>query len=212
MCLRVAVAPLVVLLARVRTVLARHGWVYWATVAALAVPLAGAVADRLDDLDRARRGWGERRTVWVSTAEHLPGDPLATTAVDLPAVAVPDAAVAARPSGSAAQRIGRGEIVTDADVGGGRFAAVPPGWRAVAFDRRPPSPPVERGDRVSIVDVAGVIADEAVVVHVADDIVLVAVPAERSVQAAIAAREATATLILRRSDEPTSRPDIGNPG
>lgn len=202
MCLRVAVAPIVLLLARVRTALARHAWVYWAAVAALVVPAVGAVAGRVDDLDRERRAWGEQRTVWVATADHRPGDPLSTTTVDLPIAAVPDAAVDEPPSGTAAQRLGRGEIVTTADVGGGRFGALPPGWRAVAFDRRPPSPPVQAGDRVSVVDVTGIISDDGVVVDVADDVVLVALPAERSVEAAIAARDATATLVLRRSDEP----------
>lgn len=56
------------LLARLRRLLARRPWLYWAAVGAVALLIGLQVQAALAAVDHARRDWGTPVTVWVATA------------------------------------------------------------------------------------------------------------------------------------------------
>ena len=128
----------------------------------LALALAtGLVADGL--LQRATDAearWGTTRIVLVATSALAPGDTLAgrTVARRLPALAVPEGAVARAGAGAVAvDAIGAGEVVTEARVGGpgaaGLAGRLPPGTRAVLVPLEVPGLPVRVGDHVDLLGV-----------------------------------------------------------
>ena len=121
------------LLAWVRLMVARHPWIYWLAIVAVAGVAAVGSASALAGIDAARRSWGEQSTVWMTTSAIEPGQSIAATTRDVPIAVVPAGAAHEDPGGAIArQRIGPGEIVTDDDVSvGGAAGLIPVGW--VAF-------------------------------------------------------------------------------
>jgi hypothetical protein len=186
--------------ARLRNVLARHRWLYWAAVLLLALGTALVVASATAAVDDARRSWGRTRPVLVATADLVPGDPLAgaTELRPLPVPMVPAAALGEpEPGAVARQHVGAGEVVVMVDVAAtaGPQALIPAGWSAVAVAETVPSG-AATGDEVTAVAEGVVLAADAVVVGRSGDAVLVAVPAGEAPAVAMAAASGTLALLL----------------
>lgn len=186
--------------ARLRNVLARHRWLYWAAVASLAAATALVVASAGAAVDDARRSWGATRPVLVATADLVPGEPLdgAAELRPLPVPMIPTAAIGAVPTGAVArQHVGTGEVVVEADVAAtaNPQALIPAGWSAVAVAEPVPSGAVT-GDEVTAVAEGVVLAADGVVVGRSGDAVLVAVPAGDGPAVAMAAASGTLALLL----------------
>lgn len=186
-------------LVRIRSLLARHPSVYWGIVAVAVAIVASSAWSATQRVEVARRSWGDTQSVWVAERDIAAGEPLVAVMRTLPIAAVPaDAVIEAPDHRSAVQHIGAGEIVTNADVGGGLLDALPTGWRAVAVVTDPARVPVDAGDHVAVYADGLVLADDGIVLDVADGTVTVAVPAEAAAAVSVAARNQTAVLAIRR--------------
>jgi hypothetical protein len=182
---------------RVRLLLARRRWLRWAFSAALAGLTALTVHDRLQALDDARRGWSEARTVLVADADHAPGDPPRVSAVRLPVVAVPPAALAELQDGARLRRsVSVGEILVEADVtaGAGPAAGAPPGTAVVSFAGDAVAD-ARAGLPVRVVAEGVVLAEEATIVAVTGGATHVAVPAASAPAVAASVRSGTASVV-----------------
>ena len=187
------------LLARARVFLARHPSVYWLAVSALAAVAAAIAWSAASGVESARLAWGEQRTVWVAVGEVAPGGPIVVAERSLPAAAVPDGAAERVPTGAVAvQRLTRGEVVTDADLGTGVLELLPPGWRAVAITTDPARLPAVVGDHVSVYADGRVLAPDGIVVSAVEGVLTVAVAEVDAGDVASAAGAQTAVLALRR--------------
>lgn len=206
MSVRLPVAPLPIRRLRrdVRRVVARHPWIYWFAVGALAAWAYGAARSRSDAAADARAAWGAVTPVLVATAELRPGDPLAghVELVSWPAaVAPPDALAEAAPAAVARQHVAVGAPLGVADVApaGGPLGLAPEGWLAAPVIEQPRSGAVA-GDRVQVVSDGVVLAAEAIVVgfveEASEPVTLVAAPAE--VAALLPAAGAAGRLTLLR--------------
>jgi Flp pilus assembly protein CpaB len=196
-------------LRRLHLFVARRPPLYWAVVGLLAAAPAVVVGAQIAEARRARDGWLERRTVLVTRHPVAIGDVLADADVEarswpdalVPAGAVdslPDPAVAAAPMVA-------GEPVVTARLGrparGPVAALVPEGHRGIAVPRGDAPLPVAVGDRVDVVaafdPAAGdVAAADALVVHVDETVVVVAVDAARVPATAAAVAAGSAVLAL----------------
>ena len=166
--------------------------------AVLAVTCALVVARTTSRAEATVARYGPHATTWVVTAPLDPGEVIGAgdvTAERRPAAFVPDGAVVDDPAGrSVADALRPGDVVAEHRLGGGdrrgAAALVPDGWRAVAVPAIDAVLPVEVGQRVDVLaalDPSGtgavgtVVAEDGVVVHVAEDgTVTVAVPASRA--------------------------------
>lgn len=162
--------------------LARHPWIHWVLVTALASVVAIGVHDAMTDLRRERDAWGERRTVYVATSEIAPGEDIAgaVAARDVPLMVVPDGALRAVEAGDTArQRIGTGEIVVDVDIGSvpGPLAVLPDDWLAVTVDGAVDGS-FAPGTAAVVLAAGDVVAPDAVIVEVLDDGLVIGVPVE----------------------------------
>lgn len=182
-----------------RRLVARRPWIHWLLVLVLSAITAAQVAERLGEVDDARDAWGATRPVLVATRAAAPGEPIVADVVDVPvALAPPGAATPSAADGLVArQRVGEGEILTEADVAAsGDLALVPPGWLAVPVAESPPSGAAP-GERVQLVSEGVVLAADAVVAARHDDVTLVAVPGDLA--PAIPAAAAAGTLTVLRA-------------
>ncbi len=120
-------------LAWARLMMARHPWVYWLAILAIACTVSIGTARALGEVDAARRSWGQQQTVWTATISIEPGQPITAERRNVPRAFVPAGAVVDTPNSTIArQRIGPGEIVTVTDVAAtGTAALIPAG--SVAF-------------------------------------------------------------------------------
>ncbi len=119
-------------LAWVRLMLARHPSIYWLTVGMVAAAVALGAARAVEGVDAARRSWGSQQTVWVATAPIEPGEPIRSLNRLVPSAVVPVDVVSADPAGTLArQRVGPGEIITNADISTRGTSGLVPlgGWR-----------------------------------------------------------------------------------
>lgn len=181
----------------VRRLLVRRPWIYWSVAALAALGAAADLHVRADRIDAERATWGATRQVWVATADHAPGDPLAVARREMPvAVLAVSAATSDRDVAGlvARQEIAAGEVVhlVDLVAPGGPTAMVPTGWRAVPVVESPPSG-ARPGDRVEVVGDGFVMSSEAIVVGHHDQSTLVAVPADTAPALSVD----TVTLLLR---------------
>lgn len=184
--------------ARLRAFFARHPWIYWSAVGALAAGVAVAVSARLDAVDAARASWEDTRPVLVARHGMAPDDPIAADAVELPIAAIPVAALEAVPDGARARRVIRaGEVLVDVDVvaalGPARHAA---SGRVVVGVVDPLSPGASIGIRVAVVADGRTVATDAVVVDVVGDVVFVEVDPHEGPAVAVAALEGRASLLF----------------
>jgi hypothetical protein len=184
--------------ARARALLARHPLAYWITIALLAAAIGFVAHDRLRAVERARAEWGTARSVLVAEIDHRPGDELRVRSVELPLAALPPRALAEVPDGATLrQRLLEGEVLVAADL-----AAVPgPAARAdvgqaVVGVSDPMAPGAEVGAVVEVVAEGIVLAERGVVVELIDEVVFVAVPAERAPAVAAAAQQRLASLVF----------------
>jgi hypothetical protein len=188
-------------LARLRRVLARRPWLYWAAVLLLAVAVGTVIASMAASVDAARRAWGDTRPVLVATVALAPGDALAgaTEVREHPGPMTPEAALDAAPEGAVArQHIAVGEVLVAADVAptAAPQSLIPAGWSAVAVTEPVPTGAMV-GDRVGAVAAGVVLTSDGLVVGRATDAVLVAVPDDAAPAVAMAASSGTLALLLQ---------------
>lgn len=185
-------------IAQSRYLLARHRWIYWAAVAAVAVSAGVGVRQRLTALDDERRAWGDTRTVLVATSDLEPGDEPVVEARRRPVAVTPPSALAeVADDVRLRQRVAAGEVLVAADVaaGPGPAALAAPGTVVVGvIDRLSPAPPV--GTAVQIGSEGVVLADDARVVGGDGDVVFVAVPEQHGAAVAHAAQVGAASLLF----------------
>jgi Flp pilus assembly protein CpaB len=185
---------------RVRRALARPV-VRRAVVLALAIVTGLVVVSLVSSAEAARQRWGRARPVAVATRDLAPGDLVDGSAVEvrrLPEAAVTPGALAEPPSGSVVrQPVAAGEPLVPERLAPqgvtGVAALVPAGHRAVAIPIGPlAAPPLTIGDLVDVLAVVPAPVEEpprppesdpsfplveaAVVVHVGEDSIAVAVP------------------------------------
>lgn len=155
--------------------------------AAVLALLCGAVVLRVaGQAEAAAARYGATATAWVARTELEPGDRIDPGDVEAearPAAFVPAGAVGEDPTGRrVAERIARGEVVGGHRLAGadrrGVAALVPDGWRALAVPAVDAALPVEVGQRVDVLAAADagdgaprgtVVAEDGIVVHVAED-------------------------------------------
>jgi hypothetical protein len=188
--------------ARVRLLLARSPWLYWAFVAALAACAGYLVMRAASNVEAARDEWGSARTVIVAIGDVAPGAPLVGVVErrELPAPMVPPAALEAVDEAAIArQPVAAGEVIVAHDVApsGAPQSLIPPGWLAVAVSEPVPAG-AGIGDAVSVASGGILLAPDGVVVATADDdVVLVAVPADEAPHVARAASTGDVALLLK---------------
>lgn len=184
--------------AGLRRLAARRPWTRWIPISTCGVALVLTALTYTSDIDATKRAWGERRPVWVAAADIAAGSPIEASSIDLPVVAVPESAASTdEPVAGlvARQRIGKGEIVTVADLGGGDpLSILPDGWRAVAVSESPASG-AQAGDQVDVVSEGVVLAQSGVVIAAFDGFVLVGVTA--GVAPLVALANETGVALLR---------------
>jgi len=189
------------LAATARRVLARHPWIFWVVCLAIAAAVASLVTGYTSALDQARRDLDATRTVLVAEADHLPGEELRARPVEVPLTVVPpDAVEPDDPSVDEAlvrQRVSIGEIVVAADLATptGPAALADAGTLVVGITDL-----LARNVRIGLdVQIAAegiVLAERATVVHLADEVIFVAVDARDAPMVAAAARTSSASIIF----------------
>ncbi len=180
----------------IRRVLARRRWLYTALVSLLAVGVAATVHTELERIDRERASWGDSRTVLVAAEPIEPGTTLTVVSRRIPLAIAPAGAIDDASGSIARQRIGVGEIVTDADIahGDAEMALVPDGWLAVPVVESTPSGAAV-GERSRIVSDGIVVTLDALVVGRVGEATLIAVPADDAASVAAAAEQGRITLL-----------------
>lgn len=186
--------------ARARLVLARRPWIYWVVVAALAVAAAASLRSEMASIASERETWGSARTVLVARHRLEPGEPVIADLVSLPVAALPDDALtdaAALPDSTVVrQRVAAGEVLTQLDVviGPGPAALADPGSVVVALSD-PLARDVVVGLSVQVSADGLVVADNARVTAVIDDVIFVAVGADEAPTVAATAQQGIASLL-----------------
>jgi hypothetical protein len=183
--------------ARARLVLARRPWIYWAVVAVLAGLAAATMQGQIGSVAVERDRWGTTRTVLVSTDDLEPGDPVVAAPTALPIAALPDSALDELPDGAIVrQRVAAGEVLTRVDVTarGGPAALAEPGTVVVALSD-PLARNVAVGFSVQVSADGLVVADDARITAVVDDVVFVAVSERDGPGVAAAAQQGIASLL-----------------
>jgi hypothetical protein len=182
-------------LAWVRLMVARHPSIYWLAIALVSGVVALSAARAVAAVDTARRSWGDQRTVWMATAAIEPGQPITAAARDVPLAVAPVDATGANPSGTLArQRVGQGEIITNADVAAAGIAGlIPAGWTAFAVPASVDHFAI--GDHLNVYSSDQLIAG-GVVVDEGDTELMVAIPADAAHGMAAALLADAVTLAL----------------
>jgi Flp pilus assembly protein CpaB len=187
-----------------------------ALVGALALVVGLSVGDALRQAERAEAAWGVPRMVVVVTGALAPGDLVTDAHTDRlarPAAVVPAGAITVVPDGArVAAAVGAGEILLDRHLAPAGTTALtarlPRGTRAIGIPSEPgTTPPLEVGDTVDVLvalapETAGsgppgfALAEAAVVIHVAEAAVTVAVPTADAPRVAVALAQGAVTLAL----------------
>jgi Flp pilus assembly protein CpaB len=187
---------------------------YWLLAVALGVATAVLVGSLVSDAAAARSRWGSLRPTVVAThdvagGEHLTAGDVAVRR--LPAALVPPGALRSLPPGAvAAVDVHRGEAVLESRLVGPGSSAVaarlPPGTRGIAVPTGS-GLPLEVGDRVDVLATFDgavteghaptfAVAKRAVVVHVGEDAVTIAVSEASAAKVAYALAAGAVTLVL----------------
>lgn len=183
--------------ASARLFLARRPWVYWTLVAAFAAILAMAVHLRLSAIDTARASWGSTRSVLVADRAMMPGDPLSVSPSERPLAAIPQGALSAIPDGARVrQRIAAGEVLVDVDITpvAGPAGRADPDTVVVAV-ADPLARAVTIGTRVQVAADGLLLATDATIVELVDEIIYIAVE-PRAAPAIAAAAQANLVSLL----------------
>jgi Flp pilus assembly protein CpaB len=176
---------------RLRVALATRPLAYWSLTALVAAGVAYAAFGVATSAAEARAGYGTVVPTLVATAAIAPGQALTDDDTEirvLPAALVAVGALHSRPPGGvASQPIAAGEPVVALRVGRGGdgpvAALLPDGTRGIAVPADGTGLPLRPGDHVDVVaavasgagGAARVVAHDAVVAHVGDRSVVVAV-------------------------------------
>lgn len=183
-----------------RLFFARRPGTYWSLVFVLAVGVGVGVRSQLAAVDDARRQWGDTQTAWVAANDTLPGEPIEAIRRELPLIAVPSNAVSEFDVGTVArQHISTGELIVAADVAVGRGPAAGAGDGQVVVPISDPllaTAPV--GVDVSVYADGVVLASDALIVHVDDGVVFVAVDESDGPIVAAAAQLRSASIVFTR--------------
>jgi hypothetical protein len=174
---------------------ARHPWIYWLAVAAVAVAVALDAAQAMAGVDAARRSWGEQQTVWVASGAFEPGQALHSDRRNVPRALVPVGAVTTDPADAIArQRITPGEIITEVDLTARTPAGlIPPSW--VAFEVPTPVGHFAAGDHVVVYSGDQLVA-AGMVVDLGESDVMVAIPGDAAPAMATALVADAVTIAL----------------
>jgi hypothetical protein len=176
-------------------IVARHPWLYWLAVAALAGIVATGATHAMAGVDAARRSWGTQHEVWTATGELEPGQPITAEPREVPTAVVPSGAVDTSPIGAVAtQHIAPGEIVTDRDITFDGPAGLIPD-DSVAFAVPESVAHFSVGDHVNVYTTDRLISD-GVVVEADDSDVMVAIAADAAPAMASALQAGAVTLAL----------------
>lgn len=170
----------------IRRFLTRHRWAYWALIAGLAL-IVGVLAlepGRRASLEQQR--WGTLQAVLVVTEPVDAGASIEAVEVrNYPIAVLPDAALApesrTRWPVTARHRLSAGAILTETDITDGRAAVVlaRPGDVIASVDA-PRRLGLITGDRVMVATDGIILVDDALVIDVADDSILISVPARHA--------------------------------
>lgn len=188
----------------IRLALARRPWIRWLAIGLAALATGWIVVTQLQRVDDARSAWTERRTVFVATHDHVPGETLAVDEQVLPAAAIPATALDESPAGGTArQRIAAGEVLTAIDIahGAGPAATADDGQIVIAV-----SDPllvgamssVSVGLEVAVHSEGIVLAEQARVAAIDGDVVFVALDPEDAAGVSAAAQTRLASLAFLR--------------
>ncbi|HVF74796.1 MAG TPA: SAF domain-containing protein [Acidimicrobiales bacterium] len=189
---------------RIRLLFARRPWLYWAVVAVVCLLVTMAVTAMVRHATASARSLG--RLVAVPVAAR----PLALGAVvgeedvswrEVPAGVLPGAPVEPSPVGrTVVVPVLDGEVLLAAKFApaglSGVAALLPAGARALAVPVVAANPSVQRGDRVDLLADSEVIAADAVVLDVNDEVVTIAVVADEAPRVAHALSTGVVTLSL----------------
>lgn len=183
----------------VRLFIARRPWVYWLAVAALTALIVFIVHDRMTAVDAERASWGTTRSVLVADGPLAPGDPIAVTSTELPMAVVPTGAVTSLPDNARLrQRVADGEVLVDLDITAtpGPAAGADADTVVVAV-RDDLAPTLRIGLAVQVAADGLIIADDATIVNITDEVVFVAVdPADAATVSAANGAGLAALLFL----------------
>lgn len=183
---------------RGRVLLAKHRWVYWAAVSALAVAVGLGVEQRFASLEAERSTWNETRSILVATTDLEPDGPISVEHRTLPLAAIAPTALDSIPDGARLhQRVSAGEAIVAADLvartGPARHADV--GTVVVGIiDALSPSPSI--GLRVHVSSEGVLVATDATIVDVVEDVIYVAVDERDGPVTASAAQSGFVSLIF----------------
>jgi len=185
-------------IARARTFSARHAWLRWIVVLALAATAGVATHRQLDTVEAERDAWGDTVDVLVATGDLVPDGAITAHIVAAPRALTPAAALGSLPdSARLRQRVMRGEILTAADVTAapGPASSAESGTAVVAV-----IDPLVRDASIGLeiwVSSEGVVlAEEATIVSIVDDVVFVSVPDRDAPMVAAASQAGLASLIF----------------
>lgn len=184
--------------ARARIFLARHSWLRWIVVALLATTAGLATHQQLAAVEAERATWGDTVDVIIAARDLSPDEAIAVDTVSVPAAMAPPAALTALPEGARLrQRVTAGEILTDADItaAAGPAASAVSGTAVVAVVD-PLARNVAVGLQVNVSSEGIVLADDATIASIADDVVYVAVAERDAPMVAAAAHAGLASLIF----------------
>lgn len=166
----------------IRRFLTRHRWAYWALIAGLAA-IIGALAlepGRRAGLEQQR--WGTLQAVLVVTQPVDAGDIIEGVHVrNYPVAVLPDDVLApasrARWPVTARHHLSAGAILTESAISDGRTPmALARSGDVIASIDAPRRLGLITGDRVMVATDGIIIVDDALVVDVADDSILISVP------------------------------------
>nr|WHW29226.1 putative hypothetical protein [uncultured bacterium] len=183
---------------RSRIFLARHGWIRWAVVLALATGVGWATFESLSSVDRQRSQWGASTEVIVAASDLQPDGPIDVETMSVPTALLPDGVLSAVPADARLrQYVGSGEILTARDVSAspGPAGLADPGTSVVGIVDSL-ARMVVIGIDVQVASEGITLADRATVVGIVDEVVFVAVPTAEAAMVAAASHAGLASLIF----------------
>lgn len=183
--------------ASARLFLARRPWLYWLIVAILGTAVALAVGQQIAAIDATRQSWGTTATVLRADEPLEPGGPIMASPVELPIAAIPDGSLSSVPADATLrQRVGAGEVLVDIDIApvDGPAARAAPDSVVVAVTD-PLARRVTIGTAVRVAADGVVLAEEAAVVELVDEVIFVAVDPDDATAVAAAAQADLVSLL-----------------
>jgi hypothetical protein len=197
--------------ARARNFLVRHRSIYWVLVGSIAAGAGGLVASEVAAAREARAAWTDTRPVVISCRAIAAGSMISEadiTTAQLPVGAVPTVAITTLAVGTQARDdIAAGEVLLSTHLGAVPAGELRPATRGVAIPRVAGSLPLMVGTVVDLIAVddplavtggpGGLIAANATVIVVTDEVAVVAVSESAAPAVAGAAATGRITMIWR---------------